>query len=153
MGAGDSGRPGRRGAFVLAFCVFCLSCVSIPRDPEAPTADELVLVELAQDWCAEQGSPAGTPEKPFSTDVCSLWPDGSLTTCCVTHDIAYWCGGTAEQRLAADRELGECADEVGYWSGTAVFLGVRVGGVPWLPTAWRWGYGHGFGSGYVDSTP
>lgn len=30
----------------------------------------------------------------------------------------------------------------------AMFHAVRVGGVPWLPTSWRWGYGHAYLSSF-----
>jgi hypothetical protein len=55
-------------------------------------------------------------------------------------------------RLEADCELGSCVEESGYPSGGPVTLGVRMGGIPWLPTSWRWGYGHEFGSGYSEPT-
>jgi hypothetical protein len=40
-----------------------------------------------------KGEPAGTPTRAFLTDGCSWWPDGAWQECCVTHEIAYWCGG------------------------------------------------------------
>lgn len=61
---------------------------------------------------------------------------------CVTHDYAYWQGGTAQQRQLADRNLlinvatrGYCLIAVLMW------LAVRAGGHPLLPLSWRWGYG------------
>ncbi len=41
---------------------------------------------------------------PFTTDGCSRFPDGTLSEpdlwleCCTVHDVAYWHGGTDEQR-------------------------------------------------------
>ncbi|WP_216662021.1 hypothetical protein [Niveibacterium sp. COAC-50] len=41
--------------------------------------------------------------KPFTTDGCSSFPDGTpwqqtlWLDCCVKHDIAYWIGGTKEE--------------------------------------------------------
>jgi len=32
---------------------------------------------------------------------------------------------------------------------TLVYWGVRVGGNPWLPAYWRWGYGWPWGRGYT----
>jgi len=43
--------------------------------------------------------------KPFTTDGCSAFPDGTFKqnelwlSCCVAHDYAYWQGGTYSQRV------------------------------------------------------
>jgi len=87
--------------------------------------------------------------KPFSSDGCSLFPDSSAMTshdwcdCCFQHDIAYWRGGTAEQRKAADRLLRQCVTEKTGNSALAALMyeGVRVGGSPYFHTWYRWGYG------------
>lgn len=85
----------------------------------------------------------------FTSDGCSLFPDASpigdsdWCSCCYIHDISYWMGGTAEQRLAADAALKACVIEKTS-SKTLAFLmyqGVRVGGTPYLKTSFRWGYG------------
>ena len=61
--------------------------------------------------------------------------------CCDVHDQPYAKGGTWLDRLFADINLLCCV-----WSGghplwaVAMFLGVRFGGVPWLPSPWRWGF-------------
>ncbi|MFT4560353.1 MAG: hypothetical protein ACI9BW_000087 [Gammaproteobacteria bacterium] len=85
---------------------------------------------------------------PFTTDGCSNFPEGSFAQdtlwldCCTTHDLAYWRGGTAQERLLADRELRICVSEHGQASIAAMmFAGVRVGGSPYFPTSFRWGYG------------
>ena len=48
-----------------------------------------------------------------------------------------------------------CVAERGYpvW-GMAMYLGVRVGGVPRLPTPWRWGFekNYSFFGGYEHET-
>ena len=98
--------------------------------------------------------------QPFSTDGCSLFPDrapigrADWSYCCLVHDLAYWRGGTAEARLHADRELKACVHNA---SGSAilaqvVFVGVRAGGGPYLPTSYRWGYGWPFGRLYKPLT-
>jgi hypothetical protein len=125
-------------------------CKTTPADPDLPTLEERPLVEKAILWCEEARAPAGPPTKPFFTDGCSAWPDGILYDCCVEHDIAYWCGGSEADRLHADSAFRVCADAVGSSQGGLVHRGVRMGGVPWLPTSWRWGYGHAFGTGYVE---
>ena len=86
-----------------------------------------------------------------------MWPDGMFTgetwqTCCVEHDIAYWCGGTPAMRVEADEELRQCVGlRYHGWMGALMKPGVRVGGVPWLPAYWRWGYGHRFPEPYSSS--
>jgi hypothetical protein len=82
------------------------------------------------------------PPRAFKSDGCSCFPDGNWVECCIRHDLAYWAGGTGKERLDADRELEKCVSEKGY-PITAFFMyyGVRVGGVWWLPTPFRWGFG------------
>ncbi len=86
--------------------------------------------------------------KPFTSDGCSSFPDGTFNqkelwlSCCTAHDYAYWQGGTYDQRLQADQELKMCVEGVGEPELAVLMLaGVRVGGTPFLPTSFRWGYG------------
>ncbi len=86
--------------------------------------------------------------KPFASDGCSAFPDGSFTqqtlwlSCCTAHDLAYWQGGTYKQRQSADNKLKLCVEKVGEPQIAILMLaGVRVGGTPLLPTSFRWGYG------------
>jgi len=85
---------------------------------------------------------------PFSTDGCSDFPDGTPSQkdlwrhCCVAHDKTYWAGGSRAERLASDYELEQCVAKVGEPALAKLMLaGVRVGGAPWWPTRFRWGYG------------
>ena len=82
--------------------------------------------------------------KPFKSDGCSMFPDGKYVSCCEMHDLTYHKGGTKIERLKADLKLAECvAGSTGkVWLAVLMFIGVRIGGVPWLPTPWRWGFGH-----------
>ena len=83
------------------------------------------------------------PPKKMFTDGCSAWPNWKINDCCVKHDIQYWCGGTIENRRAADNELRSCVSkETGPKYAWIVYRGVRLGGVPWFPVRWRWGYGY-----------
>ena len=98
--------------------------------------------------------------KPFTTDGCSSFPDGTKEhselwlSCCSRHDLAYWQGGIAQQRVAADQQLKQCVEQVGEPSIAAIMLaGVRVGGTPYLPTKFRWGYGWPYFRGYQAITP
>jgi hypothetical protein len=96
---------------------------------------------------------------PFTTDGCSRFPDGTRSQqelwkhCCTRHDMAYWRGGTREERRAADRELRACVDEVRDPAlAFMMYEGVRVGGAPWWPTRYRWGYGWSYGRLYRPLT-
>jgi hypothetical protein len=96
---------------------------------------------------------------PFTTDGCSSFPDGTpknknlWLTCCIKHDLAYWQGGTHQQRLDADLELEQCVAKAGEPEIAKLMLqGVRAGGAPMLPTPYRWGYGWPFGRGYKALT-
>lgn len=98
--------------------------------------------------------------KPFTSDGCSVFPDGTLDkqelwlTCCTQHDFEYWKGGTYQQRLESDQKLEACVAKVGQPEVAAVMLlGVRVGGSPYLPTEFRWGYGWPYPRLYKPLTP
>ncbi|MDH5711942.1 MAG: FAD-binding oxidoreductase [Gammaproteobacteria bacterium] len=98
---------------------------------------------------------SGSELEPFTTDGCSSFPDGTpaqqslWAECCIRHDLAYWKGGSYEERLDADRALEACVARVGEPAIAAVMLaGVRVGGSPYFPTFYRWGYGWPFPRGY-----
>jgi hypothetical protein len=96
----------------------------------------------------------------FSSDGCSLFPDRSLINnqdwcdCCLEHDIAYWQGGTEEERLAADTALRDCvvAKTGNIELAEMMFLGVRAGGSPWFYNWYRWGYGWSYDRKYQALT-
>ena len=78
-------------------------------------------------------------------DGCTLAPDFNFAACCDAHDVVYWQGGNAEDRLEADRTFRQCIADGGRTGLAAVYYrGVRFGGVGWLPTPWRWGFGWSF---------
>lgn len=98
--------------------------------------------------------------RPFTNDGCSLFPDISVITvedwcsCCFVHDQAYWLGGLAEEREAADAALKECvrrktADEM---LARMMYEGVRLGGSPYFYDWYRWGYGWKHTRGYAPLT-
>lgn len=91
------------------------------------------------------------PPHPFTTDGCTLWLDGDWVQCCVEHDIAYWCGGSAEERERSDETFRDCIAAAGSPNMAAWMLAtVRIGGFPWYPVSWRWGYGWVWPHGYDD---
>ena len=93
---------------------------------------------------------------PFTSDGCSLFPDGTFKDrsnwcdCCLTHDFAYWQGGSAEERNLADATLRDCVlTQTGDQQlAETMYLGVRAAGHPAFPTWYRWGYGWPYGRGY-----
>lgn len=97
--------------------------------------------------------------KPFTTDGCSVFPDGTLKqqglwlSCCTEHDKAYWKGGTFDERKKADEALRICVIKVGEpLVAELMRAGVLVGGTPFLPTHFRWGYGWPYLRGYKALT-
>ncbi len=99
--------------------------------------------------------------QPFTTDGCSQFPDRAVgggaewCRCCLVHDLAYWRGGTADERLAADLDLRRCVLDTSHSLVLAelMFAGVRSGGGPYYRTPYRWGYGWAFGRLYQPLSP
>lgn len=86
--------------------------------------------------------------KPFATDGCSMWIDGPPGSpnlwrhCCVAHDLAYWAGGTEEQRKHADEAMKLCIQNAQQpMIASHTYNSVRMGGGPYWPSTYRWGYG------------
>lgn len=103
---------------------------------------------------------AGKAMRPFYSDGCSLFPDGKIgerrlwCDCCFAHDIAYWRGGTREDRELADRALRQCVFQRTGDPRLAALMydGVRLGGAPWFPNWYRWAYGWPYGRTYEPVT-
>ncbi len=99
--------------------------------------------------------------RPFTSDGCSLFPDRSLISsddwcsCCLQHDLAYWRGGTAEERKIADLQLQDCVlEKTGNQAlATMMYDGVRLGGSPYFYNWYRWGYGWSYDRKYQVLTP
>lgn len=129
------------GPALLSGCTTLVATTSI--EPYTKQKDRRAVLErLAENYCEQKrGLGSERPDYIFTTDGCSRWPDGGYVTCCIVHDIAYWCGGSADDRREADESLRSCLSEKTAALGYLVYSGVRVGGMPWLPTPWRWGYG------------
>ena len=110
---------------------------------------------LATTACA---SPAAIA--PFASDGCSEFPNALAPHkilwlgCCVQHDKTYWQGGTYKERRQADDVLQRCVAAVGQPDIARLMLaGVRVGGSPYWPMRYRWGYGWPWPRGYAALTP
>ena len=102
------------------------------------------------------GCSSDTELRPFTSDGCTLFPETSLInaddwcSCCFEHDIAYWRGGTAEDRETADLKLKNCVKEKTNNDALAILMyeGVRFGGSPYFYNWYRWGYGWEFDRKY-----
>lgn len=98
--------------------------------------------------------------KPFTSDGCTLFPNRDLISsqdwcdCCLQHDIAYWKGGTEQQRLAADVALRDCvlAKTENNALANLMYEGVRFGGSPYFYNWYRWGYGWSYQRKYQALT-
>ena len=78
----------------------------------------------------------------YVSDKCSWFPDGNYGDCCVEHDKSYFFGGTKKERRSADNKLYECVKGKGRgFVAKMMWVGVRIGGVGFLPTSFRWGFG------------
>ena len=81
----------------------------------------------------------------FKSDNCTNFPDGDYADCCVVHDKSYYVGGSWKMRWRADKKLYQCvAANKGFKHkliAPIMWAGVRVFGVPCLPTRFRWGFG------------
>lgn len=85
------------------------------------------------------------PPDIFKSDGCSLWFDSVWVDCCVKHDLLYWRGGNRNDRKATDLAFKECVAASGHpLFADLMYFGVRAGGVGWLPTPFRWGFGWDF---------
>ncbi len=81
----------------------------------------------------------------FESDGCTGFPDGNYRDCCVAHDREYFAGGSLKARWRSDIKLFQCV-----WAkpkfynkfiAPVIWLGVRAGGIPYLRTAFSWGFG------------
>lgn len=94
------------------------------------------------------GQAAGRPmPTEFRSDNCTLFPDGDYAECCVAHDRDYFFGGSLKERRSSDKRLRNCVKSKGKgWErrllANAMYIGVRLGGISFLPTPFRWGFGN-----------
>lgn len=90
------------------------------------------------------------PKNQFTQDGCSLFPDTffwlDFKEACLSHDIAYWIGGTPLMRKKADRIFLAELKETGVLNTPFAYImysGVRLFGDTFLlkPFDANWGYG------------
>jgi len=125
---------------LLGLLSLYLSCLSILLTSCAGHSND--INKIAADIYSKSKIHEPLPPHAFKSDGCSCFPDGNWAECCIKHDLSYWMGGAREEKLNADVELKKCVSEKGH-PVTALFMyyGVRAGGVWWLPTPFRWGFG------------
>lgn len=109
----------------------------------------LVLITLIM--MAGASAAVSAQEKPrqmpadFKSDRCTFFPDGNYADCCVEHDKDYYFGGSRKERRRSDKRLYKCVLSKRGWqnkiAAPVMWLGVRVGGLSFLPTPFRWGFG------------
>ena len=148
--------------FANTLTLACLAIVAVGCTPTRfrvrPERDDAnaarTTAERAAMVCAARRIAGDLPPHAFTSDGCSLWPDGRWADCCLQHDMTYWCGGSAAARQDADARLCACVAAHGATCvARLMYVGVRMGGIPWQPFPWRWGYGWDGMRGYDDVGP
>jgi hypothetical protein len=137
---GATAASGSAARFVVALgpLLGCAACAPAARSTLPASEIELRTLERqAAEVCCRQRPACDLPPRSFTTDVCSMWPDGTWAACCVEHDVAYWRGGPAEACERADDAFRACMRAEGGPCSTLSY----VGGPAWMPFPWRWGYG------------
>lgn len=104
-------------------------------------------------------SPTEPLLRPFTSDGCSSSPDklpfmnilSNYVSCCVDHDVAYWMGGTRQQKTAADDELEKCIAKKDLLKTSKVYkFFVQKFGGPDSSQTYRWGYGWNYRRPYRE---
>ena len=115
-----------RAISAVFVCLMLLSFITAVPAFGQPSADDLL--------------PDGT-----KSDGCTLIGGEEFKSCCVAHDRDYYYGGTIKERRQSDERLFECIREKqslgAKLAAPFIWLGVRIGGVPFLNTPFRWGFG------------
>jgi hypothetical protein len=126
-------------AILAIIVVVLLTMVAVDQSYEPAVVDQSFQQQAADECLARRGV---VPPTPFSSDGCSLWPEGNRTSCCVEHDVIYWCGGNNVDRADADEKFRQClTQKTSAFTARMMKTGVYLGGAEFLPFPWRWGYG------------
>lgn len=103
----------------------------------------VIFVAFLSPSLFSQNAPTRNVPADFKSDGCTWFPDGDYRDCCEEHDKAYYFGGSRHERSVADKQLYACVKERhGKMRARMMWLGVRIGGVSFLPTPFRWGFGN-----------
>ena len=122
--------------------------MNMPTKPPVFTAVQIaafaVVLLVGGSFASAQSADGDILPSGKKSDGCTLIADGNIRDCCVAHDKDYFRGGTRQERRDSDKRLYECVCKKGGWNKLAapfIWLGVRIGGLPFLPTGFRWGFG------------
>jgi hypothetical protein len=121
----------------------------------APLAAIAIILFIGSSTAWAQMSSDDVLPSGQKSDGCTLIAEGKIHDCCVAHDKEYFQGGTRHQRRNSDKRLYECVCKKGGWDkffAPFIWLGVRIGGLPFLPTKFRWGFGTKL-KGYAKQPP
>jgi hypothetical protein len=125
----------------VAACTPVRSKLPPPYRVDGRSLSAVEMNQYAENWCTEAQGKIELPAQAFTTDGCSAWPESRGQSCCLAHDVAYWCG--AGNRRAIDQAFRSCLrNESSAAYATLAYAGVRLGGGRFLPFPWRFGYGH-----------
>ena len=82
--------------------------------------------------------------KPFETDYCTMFMEGTWGHCCLEHDLRYWIGGTKKEQLQSDIQLRSCvAESGGDFMANAIYYAVRAGHYSPVKHKYKWSWGWG----------
>lgn len=90
------------------------------------------------------------PPIAFYQDGCTAFPDWlpmhNFYEACLNHDIAYWLGGTEEERVLANQVLADqvrSLEPLGPFLAPIMYTAVQYGGNNWISyqLGSEWGYG------------
>ncbi|MEZ4104086.1 MAG: hypothetical protein R3B60_02240 [Candidatus Paceibacterota bacterium] len=126
--------------------IMTLLLIALERGTLPKTTEEMKAEAIAYG----QNLNKTTPPREFKQDGCTLFPDkvfgSDFSEACLKHDIAYWHGGSEEERKKADTELRlNIADSgiSGYYLQYFVYYGTQIFGDTWLTRLFEanWGFG------------
>jgi len=127
--------------------IVIITIISIWVDRSFPTTTH---AQNQQATDVVQQKNTAMPPRPFIFDGCTLFPDKigtlSLKEICLAHDIAYWIGGTPDEKKAADQKFKDDLSDsgiVGKIISPIAYTGVVIFGDTWLTRQFNanWGFG------------
>lgn len=121
--------------------LFAADVITAPTTTPAETA-------RAHAYAKERGKEL--PPIAFYQDGCTAFPDWlpghNFYEACLNHDIAYWLGGSEEERTLVNRALAEQVrplGPLGPFLAPIMYTAVQYGGNSWISheLGSEWGYG------------
>jgi hypothetical protein len=137
----------KRNLKILSVCIVALVALVV-ADRITATNTTGTMRQFAQEYL--EVTDKQVPPRAFISDGCTLFPESILGSdwgdACLAHDIAYWAGGTKEERVAADTLFKDSVAQkglLGKFSAPIMYVGVRLFGDTWLTKIFdaNWGFG------------